>query len=41
MLAGSGPDRIVGGPPLASPVTLSLGHLLEEEGFLFARYAAG
>ena len=41
VLAGPGPDRIVGGPPLPSPVPLTLGHLLEEDGFLFARYAAG
>ena len=40
LLAGPGPARIVGGPPLpAAPYGLDLLHLLEEDGAVFLRYA--
>ena len=40
VLAGPGPARIIAGPEQpASP--LRIGHVLEEDGFLFVRYAVG
>jgi riboflavin-specific deaminase-like protein len=40
LLIGGGPEpAIVEGPPLAEPVRLSLVSLIEDEGYLFARYA--
>jgi riboflavin-specific deaminase-like protein len=42
LLIGGGPEpAIVEGPPLPAPVRLRLLGLLEDEGFLFARYAVG
>jgi riboflavin biosynthesis pyrimidine reductase len=37
-LVGGGAKRIVVGPPAAEPTTITLAHLLEEDGFLFCRY---
>jgi hypothetical protein len=41
--AGPGPDRIVDGEKIPGGLPLTLGHLLEDEGFLLCRYtvAAG
>jgi len=40
LLAGPGPARILGGPPLpAAPYGLDTQHVLEEDGALFLRYA--
>jgi riboflavin biosynthesis pyrimidine reductase len=41
LLAGPGASRILSGPPLPQERRLSLGHVLEEDGFLFCRYTAG
>lgn len=42
LLVGGGPEpSILEGPPLPEPVALRLLGLLEEEGFLFLRYAVG
>jgi riboflavin biosynthesis pyrimidine reductase len=38
-LAGGGAGRILGGEPLPAPAALTLTQLLEDEGWLFARYA--
>lgn len=38
LLAGPGAPRIVTGPPAPRPVPLSLGHVIEAEGFLLCRY---
>ena len=37
-LAGGGAGRILGGQPLDRPLQTRLGHLLEDDGWLFARY---
>ena len=42
VLVGGGPEpSIVDGPPLPQPLSLRLESLLEDESFLFARYAVG
>ncbi|MGX2993877.1 pyrimidine reductase family protein [Streptomyces sp. JNUCC 64] len=41
MLTAGGAQRIAGGPSLAVPERFALGSLLEEGGFLFARYHRG
>lgn len=43
LLAGPGPGRIIGGDAIPAGLPLTLGHLLEDEGFLLGRYtvAAG
>ena len=38
LLAGPGAPRILNGSPLASPVPMSLAHVLEDNGFLLCRY---
>lgn len=38
VLASGEAPRVLGGPPLAPAAQLRLGHLLEEDGTLFARY---
>jgi riboflavin biosynthesis pyrimidine reductase len=38
LLAGPGPGRIVDGEAVPGGLPLTLGHLLEDEGFLLARY---
>jgi riboflavin biosynthesis pyrimidine reductase len=39
--SGAGPARILTGPPLPAAVPLTLGHLLDDEGTLFARWLVG
>jgi riboflavin-specific deaminase-like protein len=41
LLAGGDAGRILAGPALASGLPLSLGHLLEDQGFLLGRYLIG
>jgi riboflavin biosynthesis pyrimidine reductase len=38
-LVGGGAGRILGGDPISAPLTVSLTQLLEDDGWLFARYA--
>lgn len=38
LLAGPGSDRILAGAPAASAQPLTLGHVLEDNGYLFCRY---
>ena len=40
LVAGDGP-RVLAGDELGSPLGLAMVHLLEEEGFLFGRFAVG
>ena len=40
LVAGDGP-RVLAGDELGSPLGLAMVHLLEEEGFLFGRFAIG
>ncbi|MDQ3735221.1 MAG: pyrimidine reductase family protein [Actinomycetota bacterium] len=41
MLTGPGAPRIVDGALPIDPIRLELGHILEEDGYLFLRYAVG
>ena len=39
LLAGPGAPRILNGAPMPQPLSLSLAHLIEDDGFLLCRYA--